>query len=183
MSIDNYNSTQQIYTKPNLSYAAIIAEAIICSPEKKLTLREIYFTVNSRYPFFSLDKTGWQNSIRHNLSLNNSFYKLPKTNATSTNSKGSYWCINNQDAYLILNKGKRPNNYQQQPIMYNTQPKYNTIFQKDFSYNRIDARDFGSFSKIDVRNIDDNNKDKQSFNNIDNKSLRNPFLNRKYDEY
>ena len=95
MSIVQYQqNTDDVYTKPNMSYAAIIAESIICSPEKKLTLREIYFAINSKYPYFCLEKSGWQNSIRHNLSLNQAFYRLPKTNSTSMNSKGSYWSIN-----------------------------------------------------------------------------------------
>ncbi|AFM97657.1 forkhead domain-containing protein [Encephalitozoon hellem] len=78
--------------RPGISYADLITEAIESSSEGMLTLKEIYSYISSKHPYFSLKKTGWQNSIRHNLSLNKSFYKVPRTAVNP--GKGSFWKIN-----------------------------------------------------------------------------------------
>lgn len=78
--------------RPGISYADLITEAIENSAEGMLTLKEIYSYISSRHPYFSLKKSGWQNSIRHNLSLNKSFYKVPRTSVNP--GKGSFWKIN-----------------------------------------------------------------------------------------
>lgn len=78
--------------RPGVSYADLITEAIESSTQGMLTLKEIYSYISSKHPYFSLKKSGWQNSIRHNLSLNKSFYKVPRTSANP--GKGSFWKIN-----------------------------------------------------------------------------------------
>jgi hypothetical protein len=59
--------------KPPYPYHEMIRHAIENSQEGKLQLSQIYSSIAERFPFFaSLDSqktAGWQNSIRHNLSL------------------------------------------------------------------------------------------------------------------
>jgi len=76
------------------SYKALIIEAIEQSPQRKMTLNEIYDWIVSNIDFFmgegaTNSSAGWKNSIRHNLSLHAIFVKEPQQH--STRSIGCYW--------------------------------------------------------------------------------------------
>ncbi|KAI8073948.1 hypothetical protein BC940DRAFT_231598, partial [Gongronella butleri] len=77
--------------KPPYSYATLIKYAIENSQDKKLTLSEIYQWVIDHYPYYSTAGTGWKNSIRHNLSLNKNFVRVPRP--INEPGKGSYWTV------------------------------------------------------------------------------------------
>lgn len=77
--------------KPPYSYIALIVMAIQASPTKRCTLSEIYQFLQQRFPFFRGSYQGWKNSVRHNLSLNECFIKLPK--GLGRPGKGHYWTI------------------------------------------------------------------------------------------
>ncbi|CAF1072631.1 unnamed protein product [Adineta ricciae] len=75
--------------KPSYSYIGLIAMAILSSPEQQLVLSDIYQWILDHYPYFRTRGSGWRNSIRHNLSLNDCFVKAGR----SANGKGHYWSI------------------------------------------------------------------------------------------
>ncbi|XP_001601863.1 fork-head transcriptional regulator 2-like [Nasonia vitripennis] len=85
--------------KPPYSYIALIVMAIQSSPGKRLTLSEIYTYLQQHFPFFRGSYQGWKNSVRHNLSLNECFIKLPK--GLGRPGKGHYWTIDPASEFMF----------------------------------------------------------------------------------
>uniref|UniRef100_A0A3B1IXX8 Forkhead box O1 b n=1 Tax=Astyanax mexicanus TaxID=7994 RepID=A0A3B1IXX8_ASTMX len=79
----------------NMSYADLITRAIESSPEKRLTLSQIYEWMVKSVPYFrdkgdSNSSAGWKNSIRHNLSLHSRFVRVQNEGT----GKSSWWMLN-----------------------------------------------------------------------------------------
>ncbi|KAI8634802.1 fork head domain-containing protein [Xylariaceae sp. FL1651] len=80
------------HIKPHYSYAQMITQAIVNTPGEKLNLAGIYQYIMDNYAYYRHQPIGgWQNSIRHNLSLNKSFTKAPRL--TDEPGKGMKWEI------------------------------------------------------------------------------------------
>ncbi|XP_054637439.1 forkhead box protein O3-like [Dunckerocampus dactyliophorus] len=79
----------------NQSYADLITRAIESTPEKRLTLSQIYDWMVRYVPYFkdkgdSNSSAGWKNSIRHNLSLHTRFIRVQNEGT----GKSSWWMLN-----------------------------------------------------------------------------------------
>ncbi|XP_041772789.1 forkhead box protein biniou [Anopheles merus] len=104
--------------KPQLSYINMIVMAIKDSPHRRRTLSEIYKYLQSKYEFFNGEYNGWKNSVRHNLSLNECFKKLPKE--CGKPGKGHYWTIDASAEYMFEDEGslrRRPRGFRRKQQM------------------------------------------------------------------
>lgn len=81
--------TPEQLAKPQANYVTLIHEALSSSAAGMMSLPQIYRAIMRKYPFFVLkcSTTGWQSSVRHNLSQHHAFKKVER------DGKGWMWAI------------------------------------------------------------------------------------------
>jgi hypothetical protein len=103
-SID-YSSNSAKDLKPPHSYAQLIGMAILSTHEQQMTLNNIYKWIMANYAFYRFNTGGWQNSIRHNLSLNKAFTKIARR--TDEPGKGMKWMIEPTEFDTFVQQGMK----------------------------------------------------------------------------
>ncbi|KAJ7492356.1 hypothetical protein FB451DRAFT_529692 [Mycena latifolia] len=78
--------------RPQHTLPVILRCAILGSPRKRLTIREIYAAMEEKYAYYRTAGATWKQSVRHHLSLNRLFERQPRP-ATDPGF-GSYWTVN-----------------------------------------------------------------------------------------
>ncbi|CAN8001509.1 unnamed protein product, partial [Ixodes hexagonus] len=78
--------------RPPFTYASLIRQAIIESPDKQLTLNEIYNWFQNTFCYFRRNAATWKNAVRHNLSLHKCFMRVE-------NVKGAVWTVDEIEFY------------------------------------------------------------------------------------
>ena len=97
--------TDKGISKPKISYAGLISEALLNSPNGMLILSDIYKSISARHPFYQMNVLGWQNSIRHNLTLNKSFVKSTDGLKKAKDGKYSnYWKLSENLSKSVMKK-------------------------------------------------------------------------------
>ncbi|ESO89273.1 hypothetical protein LOTGIDRAFT_69660, partial [Lottia gigantea] len=89
------------YVKPPYSYATLIGMAMKETQKQKITLSAIYNWITDNFMYYRMADPSWQNSIRHNLSLNKCFEKVPRRKDEP--GKGGFWRINPEFSDMLEN--------------------------------------------------------------------------------
>ncbi|KAH8113354.1 hypothetical protein DFH11DRAFT_1510596 [Phellopilus nigrolimitatus] len=93
--------------RPQLTYAQLCYKAI-SSLNGKATLQEICIWVSESFDWYRYHEgTGWESSIRHNLSSNRAFKKMER--CAGERGKGFFWSIDPRFEHLVKDQeGKGP---------------------------------------------------------------------------
>ncbi|KAL4657885.1 forkhead box protein J1-A-like [Arapaima gigas] len=93
------------YVKPPYSYATLICMAMQSSNKPQVSLSYIYKWIQENFLYFRYADSTWQNSVRHNLSLNKCFIRVPRQKHEP--GKGGYWTMDPQYAEQLLSGAVR----------------------------------------------------------------------------
>lgn len=96
-----YTRRNYTHAKPPYSYISLITMAIQNCPTRMLTLSEIYQFIMDLFPYYRQNQQRWQNSIRHSLSFNDCFLKVPRT--PDKPGKGSFWTLHPDSGNMFEN--------------------------------------------------------------------------------
>ncbi|KAM6905012.1 forkhead box protein J1-A [Xenentodon cancila] len=118
--LDEVDYKTNAHVKPPYSYATLICMAMQASKKSKITLSCIYKWITDNFCYYRHADPTWQNSIRHNLSLNKCFIKVPRQKDEP--GKGGFWRIDPQYAEHLLSgayKKRRMPQVQINPALQN----------------------------------------------------------------
>eukprot|EP01136_Pigoraptor_vietnamica_P003183 Opistho-1_new@32088 len=105
----------QSNARPSFTYAELIREAIVNSPQRGLSLRDIYNAIRVRYGYYRNVMTAnrFEAQVRHNLSLHMCFTRENKATSLDLDSslartRGRLWRVDDAISINQTTRGPRP---------------------------------------------------------------------------
>ncbi|XP_038605006.1 LOW QUALITY PROTEIN: forkhead box protein P4 [Tachyglossus aculeatus] len=86
----NHEFYKNADVRPPFTYASLIRQAILETPDRQLTLNEIYNWFTRMFAYFRRNTATWKNAVRHNLSLHKCFVRVE-------NVKGAVWTVDENE--------------------------------------------------------------------------------------
>ncbi|XP_061218962.1 forkhead box protein P4 isoform X2 [Neopsephotus bourkii] len=86
----NHEFYKNADVRPPFTYASLIRQAILETPDRQLTLNEIYNWFTRMFAYFRRNTATWKNAVRHNLSLHKCFVRVE-------NVKGAVWTVDEHE--------------------------------------------------------------------------------------
>ncbi|ERE89606.1 forkhead box protein P4-like isoform 1 [Cricetulus griseus] len=86
----NHEFYKNADVRPPFTYASLIRQAILETPDRQLTLNEIYNWFTRMFAYFRRNTATWKNAVRHNLSLHECFVKVETV-------KGAVWTVDERE--------------------------------------------------------------------------------------
>ncbi|XP_015740845.1 forkhead box protein P4 isoform X3 [Coturnix japonica] len=86
----NHEFYKNADVRPPFTYASLIRQAILETPDRQLTLKEIYNWFTRMFAYFRRNTATWKNAVRHNLSLHKCFVRVE-------NVKGAVWTVDEHE--------------------------------------------------------------------------------------
>ncbi|XP_040573201.1 uncharacterized protein [Lepeophtheirus salmonis] len=96
LNMEDYKNMSS--TKPPFSYRALIMLSMK-DTRRKMTLNQIYKWIKDNFAYYRDGDKNWQNSIRHNLSLNKCFVKVARSKDEP--GKGGFWILDSNEYQSI----------------------------------------------------------------------------------
>ncbi|KAK4012024.1 hypothetical protein OUZ56_021126 [Daphnia magna] len=127
--------------RPPFTYASLIRQAIIESPERQLTLNEIYTWFQNTFCYFRHNAATWKNAVRHNLSLHKCFMRVE-------NVKGAVWTVDEVE----FHKRRPQRSTSGLDIVSSTNGCFINAIRTNLSLHKCFVRyedDFGSYWMVD----------------------------------
>ncbi|KAK4512885.1 uncharacterized protein ATC70_003595 [Mucor velutinosus] len=138
------------YEKPPYSYATLIAHAILTSKNGRLTLSDIYKWISEAYPYYKRGQKGWQNSIRHNLSLNRKWFVKEDRRPTQAHpGKGGYWTLRLNTEKIFVDNLSQTGGHSRR---HHDMGMYTSLSTRHY---RNTSSETGAISGEDMMNLDD----------------------------
>ncbi|KAM9720492.1 LOW QUALITY PROTEIN: forkhead box protein P4-like [Dama dama] len=86
----NHEFYKNADVRPPFTYASLVRQAILETPDRQLTLNEIYNWFTRMFAYFRRNTATWKNAVRHNLSLHKCFVRVE-------NVKGAVWTVDERE--------------------------------------------------------------------------------------
>uniref|UniRef100_A0A8C2WCK9 Forkhead box P1b n=1 Tax=Cyclopterus lumpus TaxID=8103 RepID=A0A8C2WCK9_CYCLU len=132
--------------RPPFTYASLIRQAILESPEKQLTLNEIYNWFTRMFAYFRRNAATWKNAVRHNLSLHKCFVRVE-------NVKGAVWTVDELEFQKRRpQKISRPRKYAESNLVKNIQTSLGYVLTTLFRFT-FNASGFAFQASMAENNI------------------------------